>query len=68
MNNKSYRQEFNYKALDDIKKIYDKIQEEKEQEIPDKEKILKLKQAQLLKGMEINSGFYYNNCRRNIPW
>ena len=63
----SYNTQFNPDVLKDLKKINDKIQEECEKETIDKEKILKLKQAQLLRGMELNTG-YVNNYRRNIPW
>ena len=65
--NNAYGQNFNPEVLKDLSKIYDKIQEEKEKEQPDKEKLLQLKMQQLYRGMELSSG-YYNNYRRNIPW
>ena len=65
--NQQYGTQFNPNVLKDLKKINEKIVEENEKEKPDKEMILKLKQEQLMRGMELNTG-YINNYRRNIPW
>ncbi len=65
--NQQYGTQFNPNVLKDLKKINEKIREESKKDVPDKERILKLRQEQLMRGMELNTG-YINNYRRNIPW
>lgn len=62
-----YGSQFNPQVLKDLKKINDELEEEKSQAEPDDEKILKLREKQLMRGMELQST-YFNNYRRNIPW
>ena len=59
--------QFNPEVLKDIKTINDELEAENKKEEPDKDKILKLRQAQLMRGMELSVG-QMNNYRRNIPW
>jgi hypothetical protein len=62
-----YGSQFNPQVLKDLKKINDELEDEKSQAEPDNEKILKLREKQLMRGMELQST-YFNNFRRNIPW
>ncbi len=62
-----FSQSFDPNVLRDLSKINDKIKNELSEEKPDNEKLLQLRMQQLMRGMELNSG-YYNNYRRNIPW
>ena len=62
-----YGSQFNPQVLKDLKKIHDELEDETSQAEPDKEKILKLREKQLMRGMELQSS-YFNNYRRNIPW
>lgn len=62
-----YGLQFNPQVLKDLKKINDELEDEKSQTEPDNEKILKLREKQLMSGMELQST-YFNNFRRNIPW
>lgn len=62
-----YGSQFNPQVLKDLKKINDELEDEKSQAEPDNEKILKLREKQLMRGMELQST-YFNNFKRNIPW
>lgn len=65
--NNLYGYSFSPSVIKDLKELYNKIEEEEKKEAPDNEKIVKLKQEHLLRGMQINTS-YINNYRRNIPW
>jgi len=65
--NNLYGYSFSPNVIKDLKELYNKIEEEEKKEAPDNEKIVKLKQEHLLRGMQINTS-YINNYRRNIPW
>lgn len=66
-NIRSYGSQFNPEVLKDLKKINDELQEEENKPEPDKDKILKFKQQQLMRGMELGNG-YINFGRRHIPY
>ena len=57
----SYYERFSPDSIRIIKELNDKIQEEEKANNPDREKILKLKQQILMKGMEMSVGFNVNN-------
>lgn len=65
--NNLYGYSFSPSVIKDLKELYNKIEEEEKKETPDNEKIVKLKQEHLLRGMQVNTS-YINNYRRNIPW
>lgn len=67
MYNRNYLEQFNPDVIKDLSKLHEEIEDEKKNEKPDKEKLLKLEMQQLLRGMELNTGTY-NNYRKNIPW
>lgn len=67
MYNRNYIEQFNPDVIKDLSKLHEEIEDEKKNEKPDKEKLLKLEMQQLLRGMELNTGTY-NNYRKNIPW
>jgi TRAP-type mannitol/chloroaromatic compound transport system substrate-binding protein len=52
----SYYDRFSPEVLSTLKKINDELINEEKQEIPDTEKILKLKQQILMKGLEMSAG------------
>lgn len=57
----SYYERFSPDSIRIIKELNYKIQEEEKANNPDREKILKLKQQILMKGMEMSVGFNVNN-------
>ena len=65
--NNLYGYSFSPSVIKDLKELYNKIEKKKKKETPDNEKIVKLKQEHLLRGMQVNTS-YINNYRRNIPW
>ena len=58
-----YGNPYNPEALRDLDKIKKDVEEELEKDEPDKEKILELKQREMMKGMELLSGTL--NGRKN---
>ena len=67
-NIRTYTRQFNSDIVKDLQKIDKKIKEEIYKNNPDKEKILKLRQQQFLRGMELGSCDVSNFTRRFIPW
>lgn len=59
---------FDPKVFKDLEKIREKIEEEESQENVDGEKLMKLRMQQLYRGMELNSGYGFNNNMRGIPY
>jgi predicted patatin/cPLA2 family phospholipase len=57
----SYYDRFSPDLMRTLKDLNDQIQEEEKQYNPDQEKILKLKQQILMKGLEMSVGFGMNN-------
>lgn len=57
----SYYEKFSPESVKIIKELNDKITEEEKKEIPNNEKILKLKQQILMKGLEMSVGFNVDN-------
>ena len=51
-----YGNPYNPEALRDVSKINEDIEEELKKENPDKEKLLELKEKQLMRGMDLLSG------------
>ena len=66
-NYKTTFNQFDPKVVKNLKKINEEIEEENKNDFPDKEKLLKLRQEQLIGGLHLTTN-YYNNYRRNIPW
>lgn len=62
-----YGLNFNPQVLKDLKKINEEIMEEEQKEDIDEEKILKLREKQLMRGMELGNPLINFN-RRHIPW
>jgi hypothetical protein len=67
-NIRTYSSQFNPEVVRDLQKIDKELNEEFDKYSPDKEKILKLRQQQLLRGMELGNGYTNNFTRRFIPW
>lgn len=65
---RTYASEFNPNVIKDLQKIDKELNEELDKYVPDKEKVFKLRQQQLLRGMELGSGYANNFNRRYIPW
>jgi hypothetical protein len=64
-----YGNPYNPDALKDLDKIKKEIEEEFKKEVPDKEKMLELKQREMLKGMELLSGSLNGRTYRGmVPW
>lgn len=57
----SYYDRFSSEAIKVVKELNDKLIAEEKKDIPDKEKILKLQQQILMKGLEMSVGFNVNN-------
>lgn len=57
----NYYERFSPEAISVIKSINDKLMEEEKKEMPDKNKILKMKQQILMKGLEMSVGFDIQN-------
>lgn len=57
----SYYERFSPDLVRTLKELNDKVQEEEKQYNPDREKILKLKQQILMKGLEMSVDFKMNN-------
>ena len=57
----NYYERFSPDLLNTLKELNDKIQEEEKQYNPDRDKIFKLKQQILLKGLEMSVDFKVNN-------
>jgi hypothetical protein len=57
----NYYERFSPEAISAIKSINDKLMEEEKKEVPDKNKILKMKQQILMKGLEMSVGFDIQN-------
>lgn len=57
----SYYERFSPDLVRTLKELNDKVQEEEKQHNPDREKILKLKQQILMKGLEMSVNFKMNN-------
>ena len=53
----NYYNKFSSQDLNTLKKLNDKIIDEEKKNSPDNEKILRLKQQILIKGMEMSVGF-----------
>ena len=64
-----YGNPYNPEALKDVKKINEDIEEELKKENPDKEKLLELKEKQLMRGMDLLSGTMNGRTYRGmVPW
>ena len=63
----NYKSQFDANVLRDMKKIDEKINEEKKNETPDQDAIMKLRIAKLYRGMELCSG-YANRYRMTTPY
>lgn len=57
----SYYEKFSPESVKILKELNDKITEEEKKDIPNNEKILKLKQQILMKGLEMSVGFNVDN-------
>lgn len=57
----SYYDRFSSEAVKVVKELNDKLIAEEKNDTPDKEKILKLRQQILMKGLEMSVGFNVNN-------
>jgi hypothetical protein len=57
----SYYDRFSSEAVKVVKELNDKLIAEEKSNTPDKEKILKLQQQILMKGLEMSVGFNVNN-------
>lgn len=64
-----YGNPYNPEALRDLDKIKKEVEEELKKDEPDKEKMLELKQREMLKGMELLSGSLNGRTYRGFyPW
>ena len=64
-----YGNPYNPDALRDLKKIDEELQEEMKKEEPDHDKILELKQKQMLRGMDLTTGTMNGKTYRGYyPW
>jgi hypothetical protein len=57
----SYYEKFSPESVKILKELNDKIRDEEKKDIPNNEKILKLKQQILMKGLEMSVGFDVDN-------
>lgn len=57
----SYYDKFSSESIKTIKELNDKLIKEEKNDIPDKAKILKLRQQILMKGLEMSVGFNVDN-------
>lgn len=57
----SYYEKFSHESVKILKELNDKITDEEKKDIPNNEKILKLKQQILMKGLEMSVGFNVDN-------
>lgn len=57
----SYYEKFSPESVKILKELNDKIADEEKKDIPNNEKILKLKQQILMKGLEMSVGFNVDN-------
>ncbi len=55
-----FNTQFDPKVVKDLKKIDEKIKEEKNSGNIDPQKLVELKMAKLLRGMQLTNGGYYN--------
>ena len=64
-----YGNPYNPDALKDLDKIKKEIEEEFKKEVPDREKLLELKEKQLMRGMGLLSGAMNGRTYRGLyPW
>lgn len=64
-----YGNPYNPEALRDLDEIKKEVEGELEKDEPDKEKMLELKQREMLKGMELLSGPMNGRTYRGmVPW
>jgi hypothetical protein len=57
----SYYEKFSPESVKTLKELNDKVTDEEKKDIPNNEKILKLKQQILMKGLEMSVGFNVDN-------
>jgi hypothetical protein len=57
----SYYEKFSTESVKILKELNDKVTDEEKKDIPNNEKILKLKQQILMKGLEMSVGFNVDN-------
>jgi hypothetical protein len=57
----SYYEKFSPESVKILKELNDKVTDEEKKDIPNNEKILKLKQQILMKGLEMSVGFNVDN-------
>lgn len=57
----SYYEKFSPESVKILKELNDKITDEEKKDIPNNEKILKLRQQILMKGLEMSVGFDVDN-------
>jgi hypothetical protein len=57
----SYYNRFSSESIQTIKNLNDKLVDEEGKDTPDKEKILKIRQQILMKGLEMSVGFNVDN-------
>ena len=64
-----YGNPYNPDALKDLNKINKEIEDEMKKEEPDKDKMLELRQRQMLKGMELSAEMINGRTYRGLyPW
>ena len=64
-----YGNPYNPEALRDLDKIKKEVEEELEKDEPDREKMLELKQREMMKGNELLSGTLNGRTHRGMyPW
>ena len=64
-----YGNPYNPEALRDLDEIKKEVEEELKKEEPDREKMLELKQREMMKGMELLSGSLNGRTHRGLyPW
>ena len=64
-----YGNPYNPAALRDLDKIKKEVEEELEKDEPDREKMLELKQREMMKGKELLSGSLNGRTHRGLyPW
>ena len=64
-----YGNPYNPEVLKDLDKIKGEVEDEMKKEEPDKEKILELKQKEMMRGMELLTGTLNGRTYRGMyPW
>ena len=64
-----YGNPYNPDVLKDLDKIKKDVEDEMKKENPDREKILELKQKEMMRGMELLSGTMNGRTHRGLyPW